>query len=62
VAGSTSDFYHVPGSGSNSEKNLNQLSGGHSAPAPTSALRRMDGKWSGNSFLLGSSSLANHGG
>jgi len=23
---------------------------------------RMDGKWSGNSFLLGSSSLANHGG
>jgi hypothetical protein len=22
----------------------------------------MDGKWSGNSFLLGSSSLANHGG
>jgi hypothetical protein len=24
--------------------------------------RWMDGKWSGNSFLLGSSSLANHGG
>jgi hypothetical protein len=31
----------------------------HSEPAPT---RRMNGKWSGNSFLLGSSSLANHGG
>jgi hypothetical protein len=30
-----------------------------SEPAPTSALWRMDGKWSGNSFLLGSSSLAN---
>jgi hypothetical protein len=35
---------------------------GHSEPAPTSAPWRMDGKWSGNSFLLGSSSLANHGG
>jgi hypothetical protein len=28
----------------------------------TRALRTMDGKWSGNSFLWGSSSLANHGG
>jgi hypothetical protein len=35
---------------------------GHSEPAPTSAPWRMDGKWSGNSFLLGSSSLANDGG
>jgi len=35
---------------------------GHSEPVPTSAPWRMDGKWSGNSFLLGSSSLANHGG
>jgi hypothetical protein len=34
----------------------------HSEPVPTSAPWRMDGKWSGNSFLLGSSSLANHGG
>jgi hypothetical protein len=33
---------------------------GDSEPAPTSAPWRMDGKWSGNSFLLGSSSLANH--
>jgi hypothetical protein len=30
-------------------------------PVPTSGPWRMDGKWSGNSFLLGSSSLANHG-
>jgi hypothetical protein len=35
---------------------------GHSEPAPTSAPSRMDDMWSGNSFLLGSSSLANHGG
>jgi hypothetical protein len=35
---------------------------GHSEPAPSSAPWRMDGKWSGNSFLLGSSSLANYGG
>jgi hypothetical protein len=36
---------------------------GHSEPAPTTtAPWRMDGKWSGNNFLLGSSSLANHGG
>jgi hypothetical protein len=35
---------------------------GHNEPAPTSAPWRMDGKWSGNSFLLGFSSLANHGG
>jgi hypothetical protein len=35
---------------------------GHSEPAPTSTPWRMDGKWSGNSFLLGSSYLANHGG
>jgi hypothetical protein len=31
-----------------------------SESAPTSALWRMDGKWSGNGFPLGSSSLANH--
>jgi hypothetical protein len=31
-------------------------------PAPTSAPWRMDDKWSGNSFLLDSSSLANHHG
>jgi len=36
------------------------LSSGHSEP--TSAPSRMDDMWSGNSFLLGSSSLANHGG
>jgi hypothetical protein len=35
---------------------------GHSEPAPTSAPSRMDDMWSGNSFLLGSSSLANHDG
>jgi hypothetical protein len=34
---------------------------GHSESAPTSAPWRMNGKWSGNNFLLGSSSLANHG-
>jgi hypothetical protein len=38
------------------------FSWGHSEPAPASALSRMDDMWSGNSFLLGSSSLANHGG
>ncbi len=31
-------------------------------PASTSTPWRMDGNWSGDSFLLGSSSLANHGG
>jgi len=35
---------------------------GHSEPAPTSTPSRMDDMWSGNSFLSGSSSLANHGG
>ncbi len=35
---------------------------GQNEPAPTGAPGRMDGKWSGNSFLLDSSSLANHGG
>jgi hypothetical protein len=30
--------------------------------ALTSPQWRMNGKWSGNSFLLGFSSLANHGG
>jgi hypothetical protein len=30
---------------------------GHSEPEPTSAPWRMNGKWSGNSFLLSSSSL-----
>jgi hypothetical protein len=30
--------------------------------APTSTPQRMDDKWSGNNLLLGSSSLANHGG
>jgi hypothetical protein len=35
---------------------------GQNEPAPTGAPGRMDGKWSGNSFLLGASSLANHGG
>jgi hypothetical protein len=33
-------------------------SDGHGEPAPTSAPWRMNGKWSGNSFLLGFSSLA----
>jgi len=31
-------------------------------PAPTSAPLKMNDKWSENSFLLCSSSLANHGG
>jgi hypothetical protein len=36
---------------------------GHSEPAaPTSAPRRMDDKWSENSFLLCFSYLPNHGG
>jgi hypothetical protein len=35
---------------------------GHGEPAPTSTPWKMDDKWSGDSFLLGSSSLANHGG
>jgi len=35
VAGSGSDFSQVSGSGYNSEIKLNQLSGGHSEPAPT---------------------------
>ncbi len=35
---------------------------GQSEPAPTSTPWRMNDKWSGNNFLLGSSSLANHGG
>jgi hypothetical protein len=35
---------------------------GHSERAPSSAPWRMDDKWSGNSFLLGSSSVGNHGG
>jgi hypothetical protein len=35
---------------------------GQSEPAPTSAPWRMDDKWSGNNFLLDSSSLVNHGG
>jgi hypothetical protein len=35
---------------------------GHSEREPTSAPWRMNSKWSGISFLLGSSSLANHGG
>jgi hypothetical protein len=34
---------------------------GHSEQAPTTAPWRMNGKRSGNSFLLGSSPLANHG-
>jgi hypothetical protein len=48
---------------------LNSVSGveivignGQCEPAPTSAPWRMNDKWSGNNFLLGSSSLANHGG
>jgi len=40
-----------------------QVFDGHSEPAPpTSAPWRMNGKWSEHSFLLGSSSLANHDG
>jgi len=34
---------------------------GKSEPAPTIAPWRTDGKWLGNNFLLGSSSLANRG-
>ncbi len=40
--------------------NLHQA--GHSEPEPTSTPWKMDGKWSGNSFLLGPSSITNHGG
>jgi hypothetical protein len=35
---------------------------GHSEPAHTSALWRMDGKWSENNYLLDFTSLVNHGG
>jgi hypothetical protein len=35
---------------------------GNCEPTLTGAPWRMDGKWFGNNFLLGSSSLANHGG
>ncbi len=35
---------------------------GHTEPAPTIAPWRMNDKWSGNSSLLGFSSLGNHGG
>jgi hypothetical protein len=35
---------------------------GHSEPAAAGAPWKMNGKWSGNSFLLASSPLANHGG
>jgi hypothetical protein len=38
------------------------FSEGHSEPGPTGARWRMNGKWSGNSFQLGSSCLANRGG
>jgi hypothetical protein len=44
------------------EEKLPVLVLGHNGPAPTSSWWKMDGKWSGNSFLLGSSSLVNHGG
>jgi hypothetical protein len=37
------------------------LSISHSEPAATSAPWRMNGKWSGDSFLLSSKSLANYG-
>jgi hypothetical protein len=48
----------------NTKENLGHdfMLGGYSKPLPTSALWRMDGKWSQNNFLLGFSSLANHGG
>jgi hypothetical protein len=36
--------------------------GNNEPAAPTSALWWMNSKWTGNSFLLGSSSLANQGG
>jgi hypothetical protein len=45
-----------------SSKNTMVKKLGHIEPAPTSAPWRMDDKWSGDSFLLDSSSLANHGG
>jgi hypothetical protein len=35
--------------------------GPHNEPAPTSTPWRMNGEWWGNNFLLGPSSLANHG-
>jgi hypothetical protein len=35
---------------------------GHSEPTPTSAPWKMNDKWPWNSFLLGFTSLANHGG
>jgi hypothetical protein len=41
---------------------IHGFTGGHSEPAPTNALWRMNGKWSENNFLLGCSSLTNYGG
>jgi hypothetical protein len=41
---------------------ITHMPAGNSESAPTTASRRMDGKWSGNNFLLGSSSLANNHG
>jgi hypothetical protein len=46
-------------------KRLHSIHGftnGHSEPAPTSALWRMNGKWSENNFLLSCSWLTNYGG
>jgi hypothetical protein len=54
------DSYMVPMELGMSQMTL--IAEGPNEPAPTNAPWRMDGKWSGNSFLLGSSSLANHGG
>ncbi len=42
-------------------KLLSMTKSGHSEPAPKSAPWKWNGKWSGNNFLLGSSSLANNG-
>ncbi len=41
---------------------LSMRKSGHSEPAPPSAPWKMNGKWSGNNFLMGSSSRANRGG
>ncbi len=41
---------------------IGHLLEGHDEPAPTRAPWRMNEKWSGNSFLLGPSSLHNHDG
>jgi hypothetical protein len=58
---SKNQFWHIPmvlNNLKNQSKNLPK----DRATVNQSTPWRMNGKWSGNSFLLGSSSLANHDG